>query len=262
MNGITPWVGGKKQLRGEIVKRFPMNYKRYIEVFGGGGWVLFYKRRGKDFEVFNDINGLLVNLYRCVRENPDELIEKLRYVLNSREDFEYVKKLLKREINAPPVQRAAWYYQILRQSYGATLESYNAQPNDMWRNFPLIQKASRRLAKVIIENQDFETLIKHYDHPTSFFYCDPPYHDTEGYYKDIGEDGFTEKDHIRLRDTLLSIDGKFLLSYNDDNFVRELYDFPGIQIDSVTRTNGFTGKEFKEVIIANYDMHESQLSLF
>ena len=48
-----------------------------------------------------------------------------------------------------------------------------------------------------MENKDFEKLIRQYDRPVSLFYCDPPYHATEGYYQNIGEGGFTEKDHIR-----------------------------------------------------------------
>lgn len=74
------WIGGKKALRELIVTLFPLGYERYIEVYGGGGWVLFYKSPGNDMEVYNDINGLLVNLYRCVREHPQELIEELRYL--------------------------------------------------------------------------------------------------------------------------------------------------------------------------------------
>ena len=77
------WIGGKKALRELIVRLFPLYYERYIEVFGGGGWVLFHKPPGNDFEVYNDFNGLLVNLYRCVRDKPEELMEALRYVLNA-----------------------------------------------------------------------------------------------------------------------------------------------------------------------------------
>ena len=88
------WVGGKKALRGQILSRFPLEYKRYIEVFGGGGWVLFHKPPGRDFEVYNDFNGNLVNLYRCVREHPDELEKELTFMLNSRLDFEYMKYML------------------------------------------------------------------------------------------------------------------------------------------------------------------------
>lgn len=107
----------------------------------------------------------------------------------------------------------------------------------------------------------------------SFFYCDPPYHATESYYKNVGEGGFTEKDHIRLRDALLRIDGKFLLSYNDDEFIRELYDAPGIHIFETTRINNIKQRydpnsQFSELIIGNYDLSErerhepSQMTLF
>ena len=208
------WIGGKKALRELIVTLFPVYYERYIEVFGGGGWVLFHKPPGNDFEVYNDFNGLLVNLYRCVRDKPEELIAALKYVLNAREDFDFVRGTLARDSPASDVQKAAWFYQLIRYSYAAGLTSFGSQPHDMWSNFPLIEQAHRRLAKVVIENKDFEKLLRQYDRPVSFFYLDPPYHATEGYYQNIGEDGFTEADHIRLRDTLMRIEGKFLLSYH------------------------------------------------
>ena len=272
MNSFMSWMGGKKALRDEVLRRFPLYYERYIEVFGGGGWVLFHKPPGNDFEVYNDFNSLLVDLYRCVRDKPLELIDALRFTLNAREDFDYIKAALARGSPTSDVQRAAWFYQIIRQSYTSGLTSFASQPHDMWGNFPLIEQASRRLAKVVVEHQDFERLIRHYDRPVSFFYCDPPYHATEGYYQNIGEDGFTEKDHIRLRDTLLSIDGKFLLSYNDDEFIRDLYDAPGIYIESVTRLNNIRQRydpncQFAEVLISNYDTSEraqvsTQITLF
>ena len=265
------WVGGKKALREEVVKRFPLFYERYVEVFGGGGWVLFHKAPGNDFEVYNDYNGLLANLYRCVRDKPDLLINALKYVLNSREDFDRARLALRRK-RTTDIQRAAWFYQVIRQSYAAALTSFASQPHDMWSNFPLIEQAHRRLADVVVENQDFQTLIRHYDRPVTFFYCDPPYHATEGYYQNIGEDGFTERDHIRLRDALLSMEGKFLLSYNDDAFIRGLYDAPGIQIEPVTRLNNIRQRydpncQFSELLIANYDMAErahatTQINLF
>lgn len=271
MNSFMSWVGGKKALREEVVQRFPLYYERYIEVFGGGGWVLFHKPPGNDIEVYNDFNSLLTNLYRCVRDKPDLLMNALKYVLNSREDFDQVRRALSRK-RTTDVQRAAWFYQIIRYSYASALTSFGSQPHDMRANFPLIEQAHRRLKDVVVENKDFEKLIRQYDRPVSLFYCDPPYHATEGYYQNIGEDGFTEKDHIRLRDALLSIQGKFLLSYNDDAFVRELYDAPGIQIEAVTRLNNIKQRydpncQFAEVFIANYDMTQrqraaTQLNLF
>jgi DNA adenine methylase len=267
------WIGGKKALRELIVDLFPLYYERYIEVFGGGGWVLFHKPPGNDFEVYNDFNGLLTNLYRCVREKPNELMEALRYVLNAREDFDLVRNSLARDSPASEAQKAAWFYQLIRYSYASGLTSFGSQPHDMRSNFPLIEQAHRRLAKVVIENKDFEKLIRQYDRPVSFFYADPPYFETEGYYKNVGEDGFRREDHVRLRDTLMKIEGKFLLSYNDCDFVRELYDAPGIRAEAFTRLNNIkqrydNGAQFPEVLIANYDMHErkreapAQMNLF
>ena len=267
------WIGGKKSLRELIVSLFPLYYERYIEVFGGGGWVLFHKPPGNDFEVYNDFNGLLANLYRCVREKPNELIDALYFVLNSREDFNIVKEALARDSPTSDVIRASYFYQLIRYSYASGLTSFGSQPHDMWSNFPLIEQAHRRLSKVVVENKDFEKLIRQYDRPVSFFYADPPYFETEKYYKNVGEDGFKKEDHIRLRDTLMSIEGKFLLSYNDCSFIRELYDAPNIQIESYTRINNIkqrydNGAQFPEILVANYDMHEreinspSQINLF
>ncbi len=267
------WIGGKKALRELIVDLFPLYYERYIEVFGGGGWVLFHKPPGNDFEVYNDFNSLLTNLYRCVREKPQELMEALRFVLNSREDFELVRNILARDSTASDIQKAAWFYQLIRYSYASGLTSYGSQPHDIRSNFPLIEQAHRRLAKVVVENKDCVHLIRQYDRPVSFFYCDPPYFETEGYYKNIGEDGFCRKDHVRLRDTLMRIEGKFLLSYNDCDFIRELYDMPDVMIEAFTRLSNIkqryeNGAQFPEILIANYDMHErdrenpAQMNLF
>lgn len=121
------WIGGKKALRELIVSLFPIYYERYIEVFGGGGWVLFHKPPGNDFEVYNDFNGLLVNLYRCVREKPEELMEALRFVLNAREDFDAVRAALARDSPASDVQRAAWFYQLIRYSYASSIEDEENQ---------------------------------------------------------------------------------------------------------------------------------------
>ena len=219
MNSFMSWVGGKKALREEIVIRLNRKCDRYVEVFGGGGWVLFYKPPGK-FEVYNDFNPNLVNLYRCVREHPKELCDELRYTLNSRTDFEYIRKMLHSKTEIPDIRRAAYFYQIIRESYASGLDSFGAQPHNMWNNFPLIEAASARLRNVVIENKDFEKLIKQYDRPNTLFYLDPPYFETEDYYEDVG---FTEKDHVRLRDALMGIQGKFLLSYNDCPRIRELY---------------------------------------
>ena len=269
MNSFMSWIGGKEALRDEILARFPLDYKRYIEVFGGGGWVLFHKPAGRDFEVYNDFNPNLANLYRCVRDHPKELIAELTYVLNSRIDFDFVRQTLHTKTEIPDIKRAAYFYQLIRQSYASGLDSFGAQPHSMWNNFPLINQACSRLQKVVIENKDFEKLIKQYDRPESFFYCDPPYYETEDYYEDVG---FTTKDHERLANALCSMQGKFLLSYNDCPEIRELYSRPGIIIEGTSRLSNIAqryeaGKQYAELIISNYDTEEKikairQLSLF
>ena len=155
------WVGGKKALRDAIVARLDERCDRYVEVFGGGGWVLFHKRPSK-FEVYNDFNGTLVNLYRCVRDHPDELCDELRYSLNSRRDFDYIRDLLHSDTRIPDIKRAAFFYQVIRESYASGLDSFGGQPHNIWNNFPIIHKASERLQTVVIENKDFEKLIAQY----------------------------------------------------------------------------------------------------
>ena len=263
------WVGGKKALRDEIVSRFPLDYRRYIEVFGGGGWVLFHKNPGKDFEVFNDFNGNLVNLYRCVREHKEDLIGELEFMLNSRLDFEYMKYAFHSQAVLPDIRRAAYYYALIRYSYASGVDSFGSQPHSMWRNFPLIRAASRRLQNVVIENKDCVKLINQYDRPESFFYCDPPYYETEAYYEG---GGFCRDDHARLADRLCSINGKFLLSYNDCPEIRTIYDRPGIFIEGTTRLSNIAqrydaGCQYPELLISNYDTTErarsvAQLNLF
>ena len=81
---------------------------------------------------------------------------------------------------------------------------------------------------------------------------------TESYYKDVG---FTAKDHIRLRNTLLECKGKFLVSYNDCPEIRALWDKPGIEIESISRINNLAqrydnGCMYEEVLISNYDTAE------
>ena len=269
INSFMAWVGGKKALRDEILARFPRNYKRYIEVFGGAGWVLFHKPPGNDFEVFNDFNGNLVNLYRCVREQPEALRDELRYMLNSRLDFEYMKGMLHSQAMLPDVRRAAYYYALIRYSYAAGTSTFGSQPHAMWNNFPLIESAAGRLQKVVIENKDCVKLIRQYDRPESFFYCDPPYYNADQYYEAVSADGF---DHAGLADALLGIKGKFLLSYNDCPEIRALYDRPGIVIEGISRLSNIAqryenGKQYPELLISNYDTTELarscvQLTLF
>jgi DNA adenine methylase len=266
MDSFTAWVGGKRNLRDKIIARFPLSFTRFVEVFGGAGWVLFGKEPG-GFEVYNDFNANLVNLFRVVKQKPEKLIAELDWSLNSRTEFEHIRDLFARKVKMNPVVRAAHFFRLIKMSYGSKCVSFGGQPCDMERGYPSIRAAHRRLGNVVIENRDFEALIRQYDREDAFFYCDPPYFGTEDYYLDVG---FTQADHIRLRDALTGLQGKFLLSYNDCPFIRDLYQ--GFHIEEVTRLNNMAqrfegGAEYAELFIANYDMSErgrrhEQLSLY
>ena len=289
-------MGGKKALRNIIYRLFPKSYGRYIEVFGGGGWVLFGKPpdcKGK--EVYNDYNGNLANLFYCVKNRTLAFLKELGFLpLNSRDEFNVLRRFfekdefdteyLKEELElaqhnlSPPefaemeailleraapsdVWRTAAFFKLIRYSYGSGCTSYGCQSFDIRKVFHIIWQASRRLKDTTVENKDFEALIRHYDRDDAFFYCDPPYYETEGHYAVE----FRKSDHQRLRDTLASSRGKWMVSYNDCEFIRELY--AGYHITAVTRINNLAqrydgGCEFPEVIITNYDPKERERSTF
>jgi len=121
MNSFISWIGGKKLLRNEIVSRFPEKFDRYVEVFGGAGWVLFHKDKHAEQEVFNDYNGDLVNLYRCVKYHEPELKRELSYMLNSRELFDDFKAQYDVR-GLTDIQKAAKYFMLIKTSYGSKNE--------------------------------------------------------------------------------------------------------------------------------------------
>ena len=273
---------------------FPVQFERYIEVFGGGGWVLFGKPPDKKcMEVYNDYNSNLANLFYCVKNRTGAFLRELGFLpINGRDEFIVIRNFLdKREFDTrfleeelelierylpPPenqeirellldnaevtdVKRAAAFFKLIRYSYGSGCTSFGCQPFDVRKCFDAIWQASRRLADTVVENKDFEALIRQYDRDSAFFYCDPPYFQTEGHYEVV----FRREDHKRLRDTLSDCKGKWMVSYNDCEFIRELY--KGYEITAVSRLNNLAqryegGCEFPEVLVTNYDPKELERS--
>ena len=258
---LINWVGGKRLLRKKIEPLIPTDIKSYLEVFGGGAWVLFYHDKWADLEVYNDLDGRLVNLFRIVKYHPNALKEELQYLLGSREIF---MQFLNTE-GITDIQRAASFLFLISRSFGGKGDTFGcvkkstggackSQGNVLLK----IDAICKRLDKVMVENRDFEKFIKQYDHEDAFFYCDPPYSYGAGYYT-TSTKGF---EHERLRETLGNIQGRFLLSYDDSPKIRELYE--GYEMIAVERLNGINNiqgedrknKMFKELIIANYPIKE------
>jgi len=81
---IIPWAGGKRRLVKHLYPHFPA-HDVYVEAFAGGAAALFMRANPAPLEIINDINGELVNLYRCVRHHLDELVRQFRWSLVSRQ---------------------------------------------------------------------------------------------------------------------------------------------------------------------------------
>lgn len=252
MNSCIGWIGGKRLLRKAILERFPSDeVGRYIEVFGGAGWVLFAKEKlPNQLEVYNDIDGNLVNLFRCVKYHCGEVQRELDWLLTSREQFfDCMEQLDMRGLT--DIQRAARFFYTVKLSFGSDRRTYATSSKTIDTATAYLEKVKERLRGVNIEHSDFEALTKTYDRKNALFYYDPPYIGTEKYYNAH----FTAEDHQRLRAVVGGIKGRFIMSYNDCPLVWELY--KGFNIERVTRKttlagNGDNNQPFAEVIIHNF----------
>lgn len=254
MKSFIGWIGGKNHLKKHIIPLIPNDCTRYIEVCGGAGWVLFGKEKKiGQIEVFNDIDGDLINVYRQIKNNCNALQDELDW-LHSRELFRLYRYELENQIPLTDVQRAARYLYLIKTSFGSNRYSFATSVKRIYNIKNELPLYKERLKDVIIEQIDFERLIKTYDRSAALFFVDPPYLGSEKYYNKKYCD-FNFDDHKRLNSCLKSIKGRFILTYNDCDIIRDMYkDF---NIRDVSRKNllpasGKTEDRYKEVIITNY----------
>lgn len=253
MNSFIPWIGGKSRLRKDIIPLIPADATRYIEVFGGAAWVLFGKeKQPKQLEVYNDIDGNLVNLYLQIKNNCAELQKEVDWI-QSRELFERYKSDIYNSSELSDLKRAAEYWYLIKCSFGANRSSF-ATANKSLSVADELPRYKERLKGVIIENKDFEQIINTYDRKGACFFLDPPYVGTEKYYK-TALNTFKMADHNRLKEVLKAIKGRFILTYNDCEYVRDAY--KNYNIRSVSRINQLPAdtaarQDYKEVIITNF----------
>lgn len=214
-------------------------------MFGGGV-------EPSQIEVYNDINGELVNLFRIVKYHVKAIQEELDNILLSREIFfDYKEQIRTRGLT--DIQRAARFYILLKLSYGTDMHSFGMKTISLKNAVKGLEDISNRLKNVVIENRNYEQIINTYDREDTLFYLDPPYFGREVYYKNKGEDKTMDKDeHEKLRDILKCIKGKFILSYNDCNEIRELY--KEYEIIEVQRQHNLknNSEKYKELIIKNF----------
>jgi len=208
----------------------------YCEPFGGSAAVLL-NRTPSPVETYNDLDGQVVNFFRVLRDQKDQLIESIGLTPFSREEFRLA--IAKEEDNLPDLERARRFFIRARQVRTGLAQTASI---GRWAHCKLTSRAAmagavsrwlgsvedlpeivQRLLRVQIENDRAIDVIRRYDSPETLFYCDPPYpHDSRGDSKAYAYE-MTDDEHRQLASLLHSVDGKVALSGYDCSLMQELY---------------------------------------
>ena len=216
--------GGKFRLAPWVMQFFP-EHSTYVEPFGGAAGVLLRKPRSYA-EVYNDLDGDVVNFFRVVRD-PEEralLLDALRTTPYAREEFEAAW-----EPTGDPVERArrlAIRAQMGFGSAGATKQTTGfridtarayATAMHLWGRYPeVVAEVGERFSGVLVENRPAIDVMRQHDRPDTLHFVDPPYvHATRvmqgagrGYYRHE----MTDEDHEALLTALYGLSGYVVLS--------------------------------------------------
>lgn len=256
MDTPITWIGGKRRLTKKLINLFPM-HNVYVEVFGGSGAVLFAKPKIK-VEVFNDLDSNLINFWKVIKEKPQEFIDSFKYTLISREVFnEYRDKYLRGDYK-DSIERAHIFYYLVKLSFASDMTdphfgvSLTRGALIKFDEIPkMINSLYDRLKEVTIENDSYENILNRYDRKSTFFFMDPPYRNTECY----ASFNFKDEDYINLRDMCSKLKGKFLITLNDDEFIRETFKNFNILDNKVLYSAAKDSSNyFDEVVITNYKL--------
>jgi DNA adenine methylase len=260
---ILRYHGGKWMLAPWIIQHFPA-HRVYTEAFGGAGSILMRKDRAQLVEVFNDLDGEIVSLFRVLRDPllSARLATLLRLTPYAREEFEgsYAPSDDQVEQARRTVIRAFQGFGSDSASGAATGFRANgnrqtAHPAKDWTNYPAAVAAfCHRLQGVVIENRPAIEIILQQDGPQALHYCDPPYvHETrsDAVVKTAGK-GYrhemTEADHRELARVLRECEGMVILSGYPGGLYDELY--AGWEISSRS-THADGGLDRTEVLWLN-----------
>ena len=230
-------MGGKSRLRKTIIDMLP-EHTCYVELFFGAGWVYFGKEPSK-VEVVNDVDKELINLFKMIKYHGPEVERMLEYEFSGRDIFEEYKNSTLEHLT--DIHRAIRFLYLINNSFAGKGKHFG---------YGTTKIPNQKIFLTEYLNEIKERLNNTYDREESLFFCDPPYFETAGY-----DYEFTEDDHILLRDKLSNIKGKFILTINDHEKVREWYkDFNIEEVDvnySISKEKSGRGK-YKELIITNY----------
>lgn len=229
---VLRWHGGKWMLAPWIIRHFPP-HRIYTEVYGGAASVLLRKPRSYS-EVYNDLDGDVVNLFRMLQDRDLSNTLHGRLVLTpfAREEFElaYTK-------TSDPIERARRL--IIRSYMGFGSDSHNKKtgfrsnsnqsgtvPAHDWKNYTtVLPQFVERLRGVVIENRPAVEVLAQHDSHETLHYVDPPYpHETRKGSNDNYAHEMTSSDHRTLAEVLRNLKGAVVLSgYACDLYDKELY---------------------------------------
>jgi len=255
---IIPWLGGKRRLADKLIPLFPP-HECYVEVFAGGAALYFLRPMPAQTEVLNDINGDLVNLYRVVQHHLEEFVRQFKWALSSRQIFKWQQ--LTDPATLTDIQRAARFYYLQQHAFGGKVDGQTfgtattGPAINLCRIEENLSAAHLRLSGTYVENLPWQEVMRRYDRPHSFFYCDPPYWQTEGYGVNFGFEQYQE-----LAAFMRTCKGKVMVSINDHPDIRDCFD--GFHMETlgikyaVAIVHG-EAQTSRELVITNWDQLEN-----
>ena len=269
------WAGGKRQLLPELLKYIPKDFNNYFEPFLGGG-ALFFELYNLGFlenkKVYlSDINEELINTYKTIRDNPKELIIKLKeFKTNHNKEFYYKIRELDRDKNyknLDNITKSARFIYLNKTCfnglYRVNKKGYFNVPIGSYKNPNILDEenilaVSKALQNIIIKNFDYKEILKEVQ-SNDFIYLDPPYHplNETSSFTSYTKNEFLQKEQIELFKTLKELSDKcFILKSNSDtDFINKLYkDF---KIEKILANRAINSKatnrgKILEVLIRNY----------
>tara|TARA_R100000030_G_scaffold97765_4_gene86987 strand:- start:383 stop:1243 length:861 start_codon:yes stop_codon:yes gene_type:complete len=269
---ILPYYGGKYTMSKRLIPLIPP-HQRYFEVFSGG-LSMFFRKSKAQWNVLNDIDRNIVNLYTCVLEKYDELTNYLFWIPKSRELFVNYRDEIKEEkyFDIPDPYQAAKYFYSVRYSFNKLIHTPFAMNKDLNKDFANELKYSRKfIGGATIENLDFAELVDRYKpRKGDFWYLDPPYYiatEKAEQKRDYYMNTFNLDDHHRMKESVDKIHkggAEFMISYDYREEVAELYKDYNIQTISIVyagATDEHRNKQRKEYVITNYEA-STQYNMF
>ena len=262
------WAGGKGRLIEQYQSYFPRQFRRYYEPFLGGGAVFFHLSEGCQRAVLADLNEELVNVYCCVRDDVEAVIELLE-MHRVNHGHAYYYSVRAQTSLASTSQRAARLIYLNKTCfnglYRENSKGYFNVPMGRYKkpkicDISTLRLASRALQQADVVCEPFTDILSRAYKQDDFVYFDPPYHPISATSNFTGYNryGFNATDQERLQQTFADLAArgvKVMLSNSDCSFIRNLYqDFHlhEIQASRAINSNAKRRGKISELLITSY----------